>query len=740
MNYIVPDDELHPIFKHWRLDDRSNLVMLCGANVKENKQDNRNQETGICCPDSFEYEEDENGERKVKRIESILVIVPQGEKLEDYFDRMPYGIIDKSITGIGATTLELISPRNSIVVVPTKALAYSKYQQRLDPDSRLYQMNVIYVGSSIGADCPRLTDEQINDFIDSSQSKKKIIVVANSLGRVLNSIGKENYKNYFLMVDEVDIIQSDSTFRPALEDVIDYYFEFEPENRCLVSATIKELPHPLLHKEIIITTQYASALPRNISLINTDNPHIILKEKIQEIFDSSNGQKIVIAYNSISYIKHVIALLPSGIRQECAILCSENSEGDAKYVENETGEIVYCFSELTDGHLNKRVTFMTCAYFVGIDILDMFHLISVANAKKLYTLLSVEKIIQIKGRCRPGVLSDTIIYSIKERDEFNREDYKKELEDKANGMLQLYDVARDIGTRTPEIAHFFDKLCEDICEAGKERIPEDNKSVPLTRKSVVSRNYKPSYFNIDSLVEKRWLRHMLYSDANQLRTKLEEQKNWTVAFTIENREATNEQKEIEDRVVEDDKALDLQEIDSLIVKLRDVAVNRTSFVSVPRHIEQLKRGKRRKVVTFLDAFLELWEYVAFDVLITNLKETYGDGRTLRAYKNAVKFWALDNSHPFKEDIIRTFILLSTYTREVIHNKLTRIFRDNSLILPEKERDSIEYLSVFFKLQNLKNNLGERKILRKYHALINEESTPLKVIPIRTNVNSLFEFI
>jgi hypothetical protein len=81
MEYIIPDDENHPIFKHWKLDDNNNLLQVCGANVLEAKQENRSEETGFCIPDFFEYEDEIiNGTRIIKKLESILVTVPEREQ------------------------------------------------------------------------------------------------------------------------------------------------------------------------------------------------------------------------------------------------------------------------------------------------------------------------------------------------------------------------------------------------------------------------------------------------------------------------------------------------------------------------------------------------------------------------------------------------------------------------------------------------------------------------------------
>ena len=104
---------------------------------------------------------------------------------------MPHGIVDKKIPGIGATTLEINSKRNSIIVFPTKALAYGKHSKH---------PNTLYVGSEIKGEKEKVTNQQIEEYL-AKDAYKKLLVVADSLGRLLGIIGKENYKDYFLMVD-----------------------------------------------------------------------------------------------------------------------------------------------------------------------------------------------------------------------------------------------------------------------------------------------------------------------------------------------------------------------------------------------------------------------------------------------------------------------------------------------------------------------------------------------------------
>lgn len=92
--------------------------------------------------------------------------------LGDLLCNLSHGIIDKSETGIGATTLELESLRNSIIVEPLKVTASSKAQR----------LGTLYVGSSTD-DFPEAGEKSsIEEYINNTTIKyKKIIVVADSL-------------------------------------------------------------------------------------------------------------------------------------------------------------------------------------------------------------------------------------------------------------------------------------------------------------------------------------------------------------------------------------------------------------------------------------------------------------------------------------------------------------------------------------------------------------------------------
>ena len=100
-----------------------------------------------------------------KRIECMrLTLLYPRAKLGGIFTNLPYGIVKKSVPGIGATTLALNQPRDTIIVLPTKKLAYQKYLRGYNKDRTSNRF--LYVGSDIPEEnCKSPTDEQIRSYI-----------------------------------------------------------------------------------------------------------------------------------------------------------------------------------------------------------------------------------------------------------------------------------------------------------------------------------------------------------------------------------------------------------------------------------------------------------------------------------------------------------------------------------------------------------------------------------------------
>ena len=567
--------------------------------------------------------------------------------LSNYLTKMPHGLVDKKITGIGATTLEINSKRNSIIVFPTKALAYGKHSKH---------PNTLYVGSEIKGEKEKVTNQQIEEYL-AKDGYKKLLVVADSLGRLLGIIGK-NYKDYFLMIDEIDVLQTDNNFRPQLENVIDYYLMFPLKNRCMVTATMKEFINPLLKKECKFSITWIYNARRDVKLLHTNNT---TQTVIEEII-SHPRDKIFIAYNSILQIQNILSTLDEETRKECAILCSEASIKEA-------GE--YFAPKLGDNDtLPARINFATCCYFTGIDIEDSYHLITVSDVRRSHSMLTLDRMTQIHGRCRKdnGVLSETIIYntlgyvSVME----SMEKYTATLLNKAQKVLKVLESADTISQGDYTLTDLFAIIKEAIREKAQERIA-GNELINLTRKDIYGKNV-PAYLNIDYIIERTDL-YASYFMPETLKEVLGKQVN-IISYKSLPHGVSPEQNSIE----KTNKDAQNKLTDSYIQEAIDnIKVLSTTGQLNDNTLHLYIRQSRSRTKIFLERFIKLYKYVDLDSLLHQLWEIRTSNSI--AYKNlnnAVMYWALDEEHPFKVAIRRSFTLNKSYSASEIQEILAPI--------------------------------------------------------------------
>ena len=539
---------------------------------------------------------------KGKSINAINFLMPKDKgHLQDVFVTTPHGLIKKNKTGIGATTLELNSPRNSIIVVPTRALAYGKaISSRIEGDPNKYK--VLYVGGEItGFTVPTISSY----LMDSSIHYKKFIVVADSLQRLLEVIGKEHYRDYFLMVDEIDSYQYDCSYRPNIEKVMDYYFQFPISHRCLVSATMGEFSNKDIVEEPVINVQFSAPQSRNINLVHTDKAEIRLKKLIEEIASSNPNDKILIAYNSVRGCATIINSFSDSLKSECAILCSSKNE-----------EITEYYSDIVEDKLPKRITFMTCTYFVGVDITERFHLITAINVSKSYTILSTDKLQQIAGRCRhpEGLLSETIIYTTKHIDNANLPGLPAQVLKDAEALATFGNLFPKLKSAFPNSYYFRDDFKEkDFIESTTKRYLGGT-PVQLVRKNTDG-IFVPSYFNIDFVRIQVDLLGRLYSKPNSLPDTLKAEghvieihdytENSDISFSIR----TQTEEDFQQAII-------LQRED-LIAKLRE-AESILERERIARSLITQRCSQQNSL--FLEYFIELQKYLPFDSLIAKLKD------------------------------------------------------------------------------------------------------------------------
>lgn len=622
------------------------------------------------------------------RLDALEVLIKDNTKrFSDVFRQLPYGIIKKNVTGIGATTLALTAENNCIVVCPTRSLAYEKYRKGIAPDGT---EKYLYVGSAIG-NIQKVSAEKIRAYLSNTEiPHKKILVVADSLPRLMEYLPL-NLEKWHIMIDEIDSYQTDGVYRPALEDVIDYFFRFPERNRCLVSATIRPFSDPRLADLPLIDVKYEQFIRRPIHMIRTLNIAGSVAKTLKQITRQYPEDKIVVAYNSVSSMRVIIELLPDELKGQCEIWCSSQSEQQAGeyYPQKEIGT-----------HLNKQITFLSCTFFTGIDIEDRYHLISVSDTRYLYTLLSPEKLLQIAGRCRhkDGLLSERFVYDIRARQTGEKKFDKQHNIACAGWIIKLFDLM-NLG-----IANYNDVLHANAVRSVVNQVSgwkvSYGGSVPI---SLVRYNIEEkltiSYLNLDALEEFIRLRSQLYFDARAIITALEQDCE-ILEITNDEEPYSNKQQAIEIAVSDELKAIQNANIDECARLLKD----RIADGSMSKNLmAQAERIASRELKVFISRFYQLMDYTPHEYLVDILSEARDkDNKWFRGFYNAVLFNALDQEHPFRTLIQSYFKPGERYSTEKIYEHMVAIFNASGLKIIKKPATAVSYLQSFCTLKRGKN--------------------------------------
>jgi len=670
------------------------INMVNGANLNPAKQD---------ATIYMDYVNHENNTAWIMELE-------QGDRFGDFFDRVPFGVLNKVITGIGATSLELTTQvRDSIIVVPTKSLAYNKH---IWAETEMGEYSSMYVGSAIKSIRTSVASKDIRHYLSIDNGKrKKFLVVADSLYKVIEAIGDRVYHDYFLMVDEIDTMQSDSPYRPRLEKVIDYYFKFQRKNRSCVSATLGNFSNENLSKESYVTTIWKELPSRNITLIHTNFVDDVAIGKINEFLSQSDEDKILVAYNSIDGILNIIYQLDEAIRADCGILCSDRSHEKASaFLGEETIDGV--LSE--DNHLQKRIVFLTCSYFAGIDIEDKCHLISISTHNQPYTLLSTGRLAQIAGRCRKGLLSEHIIYDTKPLDNIiTQEEYKATLLKKAGKYSNVLNIVEDLAKEDEDIEIFSEYTKSFLEYKAKSKVAE-NYPTAIIRKNIDG-IYVPAYFNIDALLEKFILHHELYSETETLPNILKDTNKITFSQLYIKKENHNA-----DTIVAIKDRNEKRLVENLQKAKQDIIEWLGNGGKYWHEYIEVKGAtvKDKEIDMFYSRFEKFYGYIDPMFLLDKLIENH-ETKAFNRFNNALVFWILDDTHSFKSHVLAKFdyhTLSQTLHRArpgiripvgTKRQKMADIFREQLKIIKISPQFASELFSCFF---STKRSGGNDKIV------------------------------
>ena len=326
----------------------------------------------------------------------IEAIIRKGEWLLDALKRIGYGmiptntILDKTLTGIGATSCEIHSKRNSIIIEPNVPVILGK----LDKDKK---MEAVY---------EKCTPYTIKKYLQMDIPYKKILTTPESFKKIRKAATELNiniYKDYFCLFDECEKVTQDIDYRRKIAQPIHDFFQFE--GKAFVSAT----PLPMSHKEFERQNfQKIKIMPdydykKDLKLIVTNSYYKSLKKVLDGMKESKH---ICIFFNVTDGIHEIIENL--GIK-DYKIFCSKKSVEKLarRGIHKAYSHIDYPFA---------KYNFFTCRFYSGLDIVLRKHkpdiiMLTDFNSADWTMIDPFTEAIQIQGRFRKWKKDDDVTYN-----------------------------------------------------------------------------------------------------------------------------------------------------------------------------------------------------------------------------------------------------------------------------------------------------------------------------------------
>ena len=308
--------------------------------------------------------------------------IAKGQHLADVMDMIPSNVIlNKVITGCGATTLEIRSERNSIIIEPNVPVIEGKAAKHKDI-------------------CPvyeKVSAETVRQYLRrSTDGYKKIVTTpegyATKVKPALEEIVRNYHSEYFMLFDECEKIIQDVDYRGDIHLPVDDFFKFE--GKAMVSATPIWPRDPRFREQgfDMMRVEPTYDYKPRIELCVTNNTMEALGKLIE-----AKQRNICIFINSTDTIYRVIEAL--NLQDRCKVFCSEKSV--KKLRERGFRQAYQNLQELA------AINFFTSRFYSAVDIeLDYRPSVVLLSDVVHAPFSSVDpatEVIQAIGRFRNGV-------------------------------------------------------------------------------------------------------------------------------------------------------------------------------------------------------------------------------------------------------------------------------------------------------------------------------------------------
>lgn len=635
--------------------------------------------------------------------EHIIECPPNVTCLSECTKVLPAGIVECNIPQIGVVELELETKRNSVIVLTSTI------------DAEKYCCDKYYVCGYTSFEDGLSVKEQIEMYINKV-IYIKILLNQQDLPLVLSILG--DYKDYHLLIEDMDILLYENNYKKAVEDIMDYYMQFAKDNRCFFTSDSTIFCNPQLVGEQRTIIKWHNYPQRKLQVCECPNIIGTLIKTVQEL---PNNDKVLIVYTSVQQAKQVILNLSESIQKECGIVC-------LPYNKRNAGDY-YAIMDENIPETRKRITFWTVNNYYP-QIAGKYHLITISDSTKGNTTLSLKTIFLIYKMIespQENILSDTIIYN-KTLYYAQWEDDYKTLHQRASKIIQLTDAADTLSADDSTLKNIFNLAKTVIKGKAKGKIAGRFAPFPLIRKDIYGK-MQISYMNISSMKFRTNLIYQFYSSHGALAVKLKEiygtscftENTTRVEITEKQKKIEKAEKELQKKYRQDDRLSCLEEIEELY---------ESGELNLQLLYKRSKYGNNIQKRTYKEMAL-LYNYIDTKELVGLMKGLKScNSISFKNLNNMVIFWALTDDHPFKKDINQAFPIGGKFRNQEIVELLVPIVQYH---LHKDWSDKPRKVISFFK--NLVNTIRPRT----YYIILQDNRLTGHKNRILKDVNNLLQY-
>lgn len=313
------------------------------------------------------------------------ITINKGEWLSNVMKEIPTNtILNKVMTGCGATTLEINAARHSIIIEPNVPVIIGKKAQH----DFLF---AVYEGT---------TRDDVKAYLAGEEDGyRKIITTPEGFDKkvlpAMYELGITIYEEYFLLFDECEKPIQDVGYRGDIYLPVEDFFKFK--GKAMVSATPIIPSDPRFEEQGFEMLRIVPSFDfcKDLTAVITNNTVRVLRKLLDRYHKA--GEKVCIFFNSTDTTLSLIQTLK--LQGRCKVFCSEKSVRKLK----REG-----FSDVSDNLTElAEINFFTSRFYSAVDIkLDyqpnVVILTDVYHAP--YSMIDPQtEVVQAIGRFRNGV-------------------------------------------------------------------------------------------------------------------------------------------------------------------------------------------------------------------------------------------------------------------------------------------------------------------------------------------------